>query len=379
MDYSFDQVIDRRATPSLKWTRYQGRDVLPMWVADMDFRSPPEVIEALKDLANHGIFGYPVPPDGLVEAVQAHMQQMYGWEVRAEWIIWIPGVVTGLNIACRAIAGPGDQVAVFTPIYPPFLSAPGHWSQEVLGVPLARDSGRYCLDLDRFKKAITPRTKLVLLCNPHNPVGRSFARQELEDFAKICLEAGIVICSDEVHCDLILDQIRHVPIASIDTQVQDQTITLMAPSKTFNIPGLGCAMAIIPNGRLRRRFCDAKAGIVPHVNLFGYQAALAAYRYGEPWRQTLLAYLRSNRDLLMQGISQIKGLAMDHVEATYLAWIDARALGLPDPAAFFEQAGVGLSDGADFDGPGFVRLNFGCPRSILTEAIRRIRLAVQRL
>jgi len=379
MDYNFDQVIDRRGTASLKWDRYKGRDVLPMWVADMDFMSPTEVIEAISIRARHGIFGYPVPPDGLVEAVQAHMEQTYGWSIQPDWIVWIPGVVTGLNIACRAIGEPGDQVAVFTPIYPPFLAAPRHWARQLLRIPLARGPGRYCLDIDRFKAAISPRTKLLLFCNPHNPVGRSFDREELKAIAQVCVQAGIVICSDEIHCDLILDQVRHVPMAMLDREVQAQTITLMAPSKTFNIPGLGCAMAIIPNGRLRRQFADARAGIVPHVNILGYQAALAAYRYGEPWRRQLLAYLRDNRDLLTGRINQIKGLAMDHVEATYLAWIDTRPLGLPDPASFFEQAGVGLSDGADFDGPGFVRLNFGCPRSILTEAIDRMALAIERL
>lgn len=379
MDYDFDRLIDRSGTDSLKWQRYAGRKILPMWVADMDFMSTPELIDAISKRVQHGIFGYPVPPKGLAEAFQEHAYKMYGWRIEPDWIVWIPGVVTGLNIACRALARSGQQVAMFTPIYPPFLSAPRHAGQDVLRIPLLRHNGRYVLDIERFRSSITPNTRLLLFCNPHNPVGRSFRLDELQQLANVCLEKDILICSDEIHCDLILDDLRHIPFSMVSKDVQDRTITLTAPSKTFNIPGLGCALAIIPNGRLRRAFLDAKAGIVPHVNILGFHAALAAYRYGEPWRKELIRYLRANRDLLIERINQIPGLHLDHVEATYLAWIDATGLGVMDPAGFFEQAGVGLSDGTDFDGPGFVRLNFACPRSILEEAIKRLSAAIDRL
>jgi len=372
MGYDFDQTIDRRGTGSLKWERYRGRDVLPMWVADMDFRSPPEVIEALRRRVDHGVFGYPVPTQVLVEAVVDRMKRMYGWAIEPDWIVWIPGVVVGLNIACRAIGHPGDQAVTFTPIYPPFLSAPRHMDRGLLRLPLVRQDDRYTVDVDRFERSVTDRTRLLLFCNPHNPVGRSFDCEEVRRVAEVCLRHKIVICSDEIHCDLVLDNRQHVPTATLDPEIEQQTITLMAPSKTFNTPGLGCAMAIIPNGHLRRQFVDAKAGLVPHVNVFGFEAALAAYQHGEAWRQALLQVLRANRDYLIREVNRIPGLAMGPVEATYLAWIDASGLGVDNPARLFEQAGVGLSDGAEFDGPGFVRLNFGCPRPTLEQAVERM-------
>ena len=378
MGYDFDQTIDRRGTGSLKWERYRGRDVLPMWVADMDFRSPPEVIEALRRRVDHGVFGYPVPTQVLVEAVVDRMKRMYGWAIEPDWIVWIPGVVVGLNIACRAIGHPGDQAVTFTPIYPPFLSAPRHMDRGLLRLPLVRQDDRYTVDVDRFERSVTDRTRLLLFCNPHNPVGRSFDCEEVRRVAEVCLRHKIVICSDEIHCDLVLDNRQHVPTATLDPEIEQQTITLMAPSKTFNTPGLGCAMAIIPNGHLRRQFVDAKAGLVPHVNVFGFEAALAAYQHGEAWRQALLQVLRANRDYLIREVNRIPGLAMGPVEATYLAWIDASGLGVDNPARLFEQAGVGLSDGAEFDGPGFVRLNFGCPRPTLEQAVERMSWAVQR-
>jgi len=377
MEYDFDQIVDRRGTASLKWQRYRGRDVLPLWVADMDFRSPPEVIEALHRRVDHGVFGYPLPSTELTEAVVERARRLYGWAVEPDWIVWIPGVVVGLNVACRAIGREGDEVATFTPIYPPFLTAPQHVQRSLIRIPLAQGH-RTTFDVDRFERSLTDRTRLLLLCNPHNPVGRSFDREELRGVTEVCLRRNAVICSDEIHCDLILDDKRHIPTATLGRDVEQQTITFMAPSKTFNIPGLDCAMAIIPNGRLRRQFADAKAGLVPHVNVFGYEAALAAYQHGEPWRQALLQYLRGNRDFLLREVNHITGLAMGPVEATYLAWIDARGLGVDDPTRFFEQAGVGLSDGAEFDGPGFVRLNFGCPRAILEKAVERMAHAARR-
>ena len=378
MGYDFDQTIDRRGTGSLKWERYRGRDVLPMWVADMDFRSPPEVIEALRRRVDHGVFGYPVPTQVLVEAVVDRMKRMYGWAIEPDWIVWIPGVVVGLNVACRAIGHLGDGAVTFTPIYPPFLSAPRHTDRGLLRLPLVRQDDRYTVDVDRFERSVTDRTRLLLFCNPHNPVGRSFDCEEVRRVAEVCLRHKIVICSDEIHCDLVLDNRQHVPTATLDPEIEQQTITLMAPSKTFNTPGLGCAMAIIPNGHLRRQFVDAKAGLVPHVNVFGFEAALAAYQHGEAWRQALLQVLRANRDYLIREVNRIPGLAMGPVEATYLAWIDASGLGVDNPARLFEQAGVGLSDGAEFDGPGFVRLNFGCPRATVEQAVERMSWAVQR-
>jgi cystathionine beta-lyase len=217
-----------------------------------------------------------------------------------------------------------------------------------------------------------------LLCSPHNPTGRVFTRSELLRLAEICERHRLVICSDEIHCDLVLDPDKvHLPTAALAGEIAERTITLMAPSKTYNIPGLGCAFAVISQPQLRKAFKAAMAGIVPEVNLMGFAGALAAYRHGGAWRSALLAYLAANRDRVLEAIANMPGLSASHIEATYLAWIDAREVGAGDPAAFFEAAGVGLSDGREFGGPGFVRLNFGCPRATLDEALGRMERALR--
>ncbi len=372
----FDTPVERRGTGSEKWDRYAGRDIIPLWVADMDFRSPLGVIAALHQRVEHGVFGYTSTPAELVATLLSLLEREYGWQVRADWLVWLPGLVCGLNVTCRAVGEPGDTVATFTPVYPPFLTAPKLSGRELLCVALACEGDVWRLDLSALERTITPRTRLLLLCNPHNPVGRVWSRVELLTLAELAEKHDLVICSDEIHAGLVLDQDkRHIPLATLSPEIARRTITLQAPSKTYNIPGLGCSFAVISDDRLRRQFQRAMAGIVPHVNLLGYSAALAAYRDGEQWRRQLLAYLRENRDLLLREIGNLPGLKVWPVEATYLAWIDARGLGLADPAGFFEQAGVGLSDGAPFGAPGFVRLNFGCPRLLLREALRRMRAA----
>lgn len=375
--YDFDTVLDRRNTASEKWDRYQGRDIIPMWVADMDFRSPPAVIEALHARVEHGVFGYTHAPEELAEVIKAVFRRDYGWQIETEWLVWLPGLVTGLNVACRAVGGAGDEVLTFTPVYPPFMSAPSLSQRSLLKVPLRLTGEGWGWDQGELERAVTPRTRLMLLCNPHNPVGRVWSDAELGRLAALAECHDLVICSDEIHAGLVLDSDRrHIPIAALAPEIARRTITLHAPSKTFNIPGLGCAFAVISDDSLRRSFRRAMGRIVPHVNTLGYTAALAAYSQGEPWRQELIAYLRGNRDLLARELATQPGLTMAHVEATYLAWIDVRPSGIAAPIAFFEQAGVGLSDGADFDGPGFVRLNFGCPRSLLSEALNRMRRAL---
>ncbi len=375
--FDFDRQIDRRETGSLKWEKYKGRDVIPLWVADMDFASPPAVIEALQQRVEHGAFGYTMAPQELVEVILERLQRLYGWRVEAEWLVWLPGLVTGLNVACRAVGTEGADVLTHVPVYPPFLSAPELSGRQTIRVPMAEMEGRWTIDFDLLEQMVTPRSRLFLLCNPQNPTGRVFCRDELEQLADFCERHDMVICSDEIHCDLILDPARrHLPTASLDPAVAARTITLMAPSKTFNLPGLGCSFAVIGDDALRRRFRRVMAGIVPYVNLFGYTAALAAYRDGEAWLDALLDYLRGNRDLVQRAVSAMPGLAMATVEATYLAWIDARGLGLNDPAAFFELAGAGLSDGREFGWPGYVRLNFGCPRPLLRQGLERMARAV---
>ena len=379
--FDFDEVIDRRGMASEKWGKYRGRDIIPMWVADMDFRSPPAVIEALHRRTAHGVFGYTGPPPELLEVTVSMLDREYGWQVDPGWIVWLPGLVSGLNVCCRAVGEDGDEVLTLVPVYPPFLSAPGNARRGVVRVPLREENNRWGLDVERLKEAVTPRTRLFLLCNPHNPVGRVFERAELQELAEFCLQRGIVICADEIHCGLLLDPgRRHIPIATLGPEVAQSSITLMAPSKTFNTAGLGCAFAVIPSEALRRRFRQAKAGIVPMLNPYGYLAATVAYRDCAGWRAALIDYLKANRDILAEALGRMAGgLSMAPVEATYLAWIDMRRAGLPGPVSFFEEAGVGLQDGGDFDGAGFVRLNFGCPRSVLKEALARMRRALAAL
>jgi cysteine-S-conjugate beta-lyase len=375
-DFDFDRVVERRGTDSMKWHRYHGRDVLPMWVADMDFPAPPAVLEAVHRRVDHGVFGYAAPPEGLVEVIVKRMAERYGWAIRPAWIVWLPGLVSALHVVCRACAGDGDEVLTFTPIYPPFLSAPPLSGRSLKTIPLQRGDGQYEVDAEAFERSIADRSRVLLLCNPHNPVGRRYERRELERVAEICLARDLILCSDEVHCDLILDGGPHVPAATLGPEIAARTITLMAPSKTFNIPGLNCAFAIIENAELRGRFKKARSGIVPATNVLGYAACLAAYHDCEPWRLALIDYLRGNADLVHRFINEeIPGLSMDRVEATYLAWIDTRPLNLPHPARFFESGGVGLSDGREFGSEGFVRLNFGCPRATLLAGLERMKRA----
>lgn len=376
----FDRLVERRGTDSLKWKHVEGHDALPLWVADMDFPSPPEVIEALRARVDHGVFGYAVPSRALTDAVCRWLQNRYGWTIEPGWIVWLPGLVSGLNVVCRAFAEPGDAVLTVTPIYPPFLAAPAHFDQTSVACPMTRDKDGWHIDFDRLRAALTHRTKILLFCSPHNPTGRVWSRAELEQVADFCLKYDLVLCSDEIHCDLPLRPgLSHTPTASLHAEILSRTVTLMSPAKTFNLAGLNCGFAVIADPQRRRSFIRAMRGIVPHVNCFGYAAAQAAYEHGGPWLERLLAYLRINHDLVLETVNSLPGLSMLAAEATYLAWIDGRGLGLEDPIGFFRRAGVALSDGRDFAAPGYVRLNFGCPRPLLTEALARLRTAVNDL
>ena len=264
-----------------------------------------------------------------------------------------------------------------TPIYPPFLSAPRFSGRTLVTTPLKQEGSEWRMDFAAMAAAITRETRLYLFCHPHNPVGRAWRQDELQAFADFCVAHDLIVCSDEIHCDLILDVDRpHIPLGAFSPAMAERTITLMAPSKTFNIPGLACAFAVIPDAALRRRFTGEMRGIMPDVNILGFAAAAAAFSDCEDWHQALIAILRRNRDKVEAAVAKMPGLAMTHVEATYLAWIDARGLNVDNPASFFEAAGIGLSNGADFGAPGWVRLNFACPASILDEALLRMKTAV---
>jgi cystathionine beta-lyase len=379
MAFDFDRIIDRRDTGSEKWERYAARDVLPMWVADMDFASPPCVLEALHRRVDHGVFGYTLPVRSTVEAIVAHLAEQYRWAVDPSWIVFTPGVNRGMNLVCRAIGERGEAVVVPSPVYPPFFSAVTNSQRRLIEVPLARRPGeRWEFDLEALAERTPADARLLLLCHPHNPVGRAWSHAELAHLAEFCRERDLWICSDEIHAGLVLDGRQHIPTATLSPEIAARTITLMAPSKTFNLPGLGLAFAIVPDAAIRKRLLGARAGLVPpDLCPLAYAATEAAFRHGEPWRLELVAYLESNRDRLAAFLAaETPELKLSPVEATYLAWIDATGLGQAEPSKFFEQHGLGLNNGADFGAPGFVRLNFGCPRATLEEGLSRLLAAV---
>jgi cysteine-S-conjugate beta-lyase len=382
MQFDFQTPPPRLGTDSQKWQKYGDRDILPMWVADMDFRSPPAVIEALRARVDHGVFGYARPVSSTLTAVQEAFQRNYGWAIDPSWIIWLPGMVCGLNLAALAYAEPGESILTLTPVYPPFLSPARHYQRQTTRVSWVLRDDRWEIDWERLEAAVTPQTRLFFLCNPHNPLARVWRRSELEQLAQFCERHQLILISDEIHCDLILDpSLPHLPTASLGPEVAQRTVTLMAPSKTYNIPGLGVTLAIISDPALRQRFHRAGLGLVPEVTNLGYAACEAAYRNSEDWRQGLLETLRQNSRQITRFLAEetpevrLEGPQ----EATYLAWLNVTSLGLEDPVAHFEAHGIGLSDGNFFGAPRnqYVRLNFGCPPSTLAEGLRRFRAGVE--
>jgi len=373
----FDARVDRAGTWSSRWQRYAGRDVIALWVADTDFRAPDCVLEAIGERLRHGVLGYTVPPPELREAIVARMQRLYGWRIEADWIVFLPGVVPGLHLAARKLVPPEGHVLVPTPIYHHFKRAVEIAPRAHADVPLVLHGGRWVFDEDRLAAEVRPETRLLFLCNPQNPGGTIFTRGELERLAQFAERHDLRICSDEIHADLLLDAGKpHVPIASLSPEVSRRTVTLASPNKTYNFPGAGCAWAIVEDAALRAAMASDHHATVHDPSLFGYIAALAAYRGADEWLDAQLAYLRGNRDLVERWVASTPGLAMAHVEATYLAWIDAQGLGVPDAQARFLEHGVALSPGAQFGAPGYVRLNFGTQRARLEAALARMASAV---
>lgn len=371
----FDDVIDRSATHAFKWEKYKGKDILPMWVADTEFASPVAIQEALKSRCEHGLFGYTLPAhyEPANRAVQRWLADKHDWNIDPEWIVWTPGVVPAFNVACKAYCEPGDTVLVQTPNYPPLRAAPSINGMKRVEVASIEVDGRWTLDLTQLEDAAAdPRCKLFIICNPMNPVGSVLSQQELNSIADICHRHNVKLCSDEIHCDLILDPMKkHIP-AGRETTLKDNSVTLMAASKTFNIAGLGTSFAIIPNRSLRTQFVSAMQGFVPWANVMGLVATEVAFTQCDDWHQKLLEYLRENLTFIEQQVNQIKGLKLLKVDATFLAWIDASGLGVDSPQAYFESKGVGPSPGIDFGDKNFVRINFGCPRSMLEDAFSRL-------
>ena len=402
MIYDFITQPDRRDTGSLKWERFgvnylqqmtsslsggdgslssRVRHVLPMWVADMDFLSPPEVLEALRQRVDHGVFGYTIPPESTVTAVREYLQTRHGVEADPEEIVWFPGLVPALNIACRAFVRPGEEVLTCTPVYPPFLTAPEFAGVGLRRVELEEKNGQWNIDFAALEKSVTRQTKLFILCNPHNPVGRVFPEATVARVVEFCQRHDLVLISDEIHCDLVLDDLAHTSGLKFSGEGAGPIISMFAPSKTFNLAGLACAFLVIPDPATRRTFQRAARGIVTEVNTFGYAGCQAALLHGWAWQAELLQVLRRNRDRLQEfAASSLPRIEIWQPEATYLAWLDTRALQLTSPTQYFEEHGVGLSDGVPFGATsGFLRLNFGCPTTQLDQALERLAQGVAAL
>jgi cystathionine beta-lyase len=376
-DPSFAQCPDRRHTGAEKWDRWP-EDVIPVGVADMDFQAPPEVLEAIQARVEHGVFGYTADPPGFAPALAHHLEDLHGWRIDPATVVGTPGVVTGLALSARLLTEPDDEILTFAPVYPPFLTLPGAAGRRCVRVGLVRDasaSSGWSIDFDALQAAVTPRTKLLWLCHPHNPTGTVFSRADLLALADVAARNAIRVVSDEIWADLILDDVPHVPFATLDHPAAKTCITLVAPSKTWNLAGLGCAAAIIPEERERKRWRPSGGGLVPMVNPLGYAAAEAAWLHGDPWRRRLVALLADHRDRTLAAVAAIPGLEATRPQATYLVWIDCRKTGNADPFAACVAAGVGPSDGRDFAAPGFIRLNTACPTDRLERALDRLRKA----
>jgi cystathionine beta-lyase len=375
MALNFDYCPDRRQSDSVKWNKFD-KDVLPMWVADMDFPAPPPVIKALQDRLDHNIFGYPDYGDRLAQIVADWLFRHHNWEVSSEDILFIPGVVPAFNIAARAFTKPGDGLLVQTPAYRPFLSAAANAGIESQFSSLDRDSsGRYFLSKESLADSLQKNTRMFILCNPHNPTGRVFTRKELEATAQACLANNTLICSDEIHSDIVFDGHKHIPIASLDKEVAENTITLLAPSKTFNIAGLHASVAVIQNSKLRKQFSNFTQGLYGSLNVFGAAALEAAYSSCDVWLEELLVYLSENLSILQNFVESRPEIIFSAPEGTFLAWLDCRSINLESPQHHFLKNGrVAFNAGSWFgdDGKGYIRLNFACPKPTLLEGLARI-------
>ncbi len=392
MSYNFDRIIERRGTGSLKWSLY-SEDVLPLWVADMDFPVPEPIIKVLRAKVEHGIFGYEFQSNELSETVAARMEKLYGWQISPEAVVAIPGVISGFNLAARSICEPGAGILVQPPVYPPFLKVHENIGLVLQSASLAMTAEgsflRYTIDFEAVERAVNSsgsKTGMFLLCSPHNPTGQVYPRQDLHRIAEICLKNNIFICSDEIHCELLLGGVRHSPIATLSPDIADRTINLFSPSKTFNVPGLYCAFAIITNPDLLMRFKKAFECMTLNLNNLGMAAAQVAFSGAcDDWLAELRVYLTANRDFLVDYVqNEFKGIKTTIPDATYLAWLDCNDLvksgkisGSPHKY-FLHQAKVALNEGLEFGpgGEGFVRLNFGCPRATLIEALERMKAAI---
>lgn len=391
MKYNFDEVIDRTNYHSVKWdeleTKFGVKDALPMWVADMEFRSPKPVIEAIKEAAEHGIYGYTSRPDSYYKAIIDWIERRHNWKVKKDWIAYSPGVVPALSFIIRAFCQAGDKVVVQPPVYYPFFRVIENNGCHVVNNPLKLSNKKYFIDWEDLERKVDdPRVRLLILCSPHNPVGRVWQKEELIILGEICLKHNIIVVSDEIHADILFEGYKHTPFASISPAFAHNSITCTAPSKTFNLAGLQTSSIIIPNKKyykIYKNILDSLA--LDENNVFGLVALEAAYRYGEEWLEQLLSYLNENLKFLMKYFKEsIPKIKVIKPEGTYLVWLDCRQLGLSAKGLnnlMIKKAGVALDDGYWFgaEGKGFMRINIACPRSFLEEGLGRIEKAVNSL
>ena len=375
--FDFDTVYDRRVSSSSKWVKYGERDILPFWVADMDFATPEFILDAIRARLEHPVIGYTELPEELVGVFIDWAERRYGWRVHPDWLVAFTSLVPGLNAAVRCVGNDGDASVVMTPIYPPFLKTAAINHRKQIRSGLLLDHDRWIMDFDDIgSKTREKSTRTVMLSNPQNPTGRIYTRDELQSLADICVRSNTVIVSDEIHWGICLEPgSTHVPLATLGDEIEENTITLISHTKSYNIAGLQSAFAVIRNPELRERFETAKNGWMSSVSPLAYAAAIAAYSDDSSWLEELQSYLRANRDLLTEAVSKLPNLSMAPVEGTHLGWIDAREIPVRDHASYFESHGLGFSDGVEFGAPGFVRFNFATPKSVLERGLNRLKVA----
>lgn len=371
MTPNFDELIDRRHSNSIKWNKFDP-SVLPFWVADMDFAAPDFILHALRERLEHPIVGYSDTPDSLTHAFQGWLQYHFDWIVPEEWIVWIPGVVPALNLAAQSI-GKNDGLLIPTPVYHPFFDLANNAGITDIRVPLSNHDDAWRMDFDALSAAKDQHTRMMMICNPQNPTGRCYSEDELSGLAKFVDQHNLLLVSDEIHCNIILDgKCTHRPIAAAHPDIAHRTISLFAATKVYNIPGISCAAAVIPDAQLRRSFLAARRGLQPNIGPLGIVASEAAFNDRSGWIPSLMQYLRGNLSLLHEAL----GERLSPHEATYLAWIYVGDLNIENTQLYFADHGIGISPGAQFGRPDYIRLNFGCPRNTLIEGLLRLKLAL---